>query len=256
MRVFSWVLLTVALGLTAKYVETGLAGESEQAWANGWLVGPILLCSVLPTLFAIAPMFEGRGPSARQFADAPLAIGTVVSLARTGLTINDQPQLDITLDVSTVDGRVFRGVARQLVDLTDIAALVPGTVLPVRYLPGEGRVVLATDAAPALIQATFSRIQLARGEITPHQLHIAEQGVEARAVVLAMRPTGEIRNNRAVAVVALRVSRPEGGTFDLELEKALPPEAVPRVQPGAVVRVRYLPGDRSDVVIQAALMDR
>lgn len=256
MRVLSMVVLTFALGLTAKYIEVGLVGESEEAWASGWLAGPILLCAVVPTLFAIAPLFEGRGPSARRFAGAPLAIGTVVSLARTGLSINNQPQLDITLDVTTVDGQVFRGVARQVVDLTDIAALAPGTVLPVRYLPGEGRVVLATDAAPAQMQATFSRIQLARGEITPHQLRIAEQGVEARAVVLAMRPTGEIRGNRAVAVVALRVSRPDGGTFDLELEKALPPEAVPQVQPGAVVRVRYLPGDKSDVVIQAALMVR
>lgn len=256
MRVVAWGMLAVALGLTAAYVATGM---SEMDWENGWMIGPILLVFVVPTTFRMAWQFGGGGPSVRRrFANAPLAMGTVVSLARTGLSVNDQPQLDITLDVSTVDGQVFRGVARQVVDVTDLAALAPGTVLPVRYLPGntDDRVVLATDADPAQLQATFSRVQLARGEITPHQLRIAEQGVEARAVVLAMRPTGEIRGNRAMAVVALRVTKPEGGTFDLELEKALPPEAVPQVQPGAVVRVRYLPGDKSDVVIQAALVVR
>jgi hypothetical protein len=80
---------------------------------------------------------------------APIGIGTVVAVSRTGLTVNDQPQLDIELDVDTPDGR---STARLLVDLTELSAVRPGVIVPVRYLD-NGKVAPANDATPAEIQA-------------------------------------------------------------------------------------------------------
>lgn len=99
----------------------------------------------------------------KAFRGAPIGIGTVVSTSRTGLSINDQHQLDIMLDVDTPDGK-FCGVARQIIDLAELAAVRPGAILPVRYRPGrtDGKVTLATDASQAEIQAALSRIQLVK----------------------------------------------------------------------------------------------
>ncbi|HWO66655.1 MAG TPA: hypothetical protein VNO31_42160, partial [Umezawaea sp.] len=97
-------------------------------------------------------------------------------------------------------------------------------------------------------------VQLAKGHITPKQLHIAQNGTEAQAVVLAMSPTGEVRQGRSVVVLSLRVTRPDQSMFDVTQEKALPPNAIRHVQPGSVVRVMYLPHDESEVAVLLSLV--
>ncbi|UED87351.1 hypothetical protein [Streptomyces profundus] len=253
MKVFAWLLAAIGVALSIPYVLTGLAGDDGLAWLNGWLVGPALLIFFVPHLFTVGRMLEGATgvKVSKKFRDAPIGMGTVVSMERTGLTVNDQPQMDILLDVDTLDGQSFRGVARQLVDLTELALVVPGTVVPVRYLPGstDGKVALATDAPPDEMQAAINRVRVAKGEMTPKQLRIAEAGYLTRAVVLEMRPTGEVEGNRSVLVYTLRVSRPDGSSFDIEQSKAVPPSAIPQLQPGMVVKAQYLPHDESEVVV-------
>ena len=210
-----------------------------------WIV--VVAVTVLPWLFA----FRGRG-SVRVPRNAPIGIGTVVSVRRTGLTVNDRPQLELLLDVDTADGHRFRGVARSLVDLTELGMVAPGATLPVRYRQ-DGKVAIATDAPQAELQSVMNRIQLASGHIDAHGLRIAEHGVDARAVVLAMRPTGEIRHDRSVLDMTLRVTRRDGSWFDVNTEKAVPPTLVPRVQPGSVITVKYLPGDETTVALALQL---
>lgn len=254
MRYIGWLTAAIALGLCVPYVMTGLNSDSPLPWLNGWLVGPALLVFFVPSMFSMGRLLESATSGSRPpkgFRDAPIGIGTVVGMERTGLTVNDAPQMDILLDVSTLDGQSFRGVARQLVDLAELTLLRPGTMLPVRYRPGssDGKVVLATDAPPEEMQAAMNRVRLAKGEITPKQLRIAENGFETRAVVLQSRPTGEIRGEHAVIAYTLRVSRPDSSTFDIEQTKPMPPSVVPHVQPGMVVRARYLPHDESEVLV-------
>ncbi|WP_447006952.1 hypothetical protein ACRAKI_10995 [Saccharothrix isguenensis] len=257
MKVTSWIGLCVGLALTATWVAGGLTGDDVTAWLNGWMVGPIILLSVVPTLFSLDKVFGGglaalTGGVPKEFRDAPIGIGTVVGVARTGLTVNDQPQLDIRLQVDTADGRSFPGTARQVVDLTDLALIVPNAVLPVRYLP-DGRAVLATDAPAHELQAALDRVQVAKGFLTPHQLRITEQGVEATAIVLALTPTGQLPDGRSALRLTMRVTRPDGTAFDVTQDKKLQPQSIARVQPGMVVRVMYLPHDESDVAVLTTL---
>src|SRR5690349_1620826 len=136
------------------------------------LVIASVLTFVLPWFFA----FRGRG-GVRVPRNAPIGIGTVVWVRRTGLTVNDRPQLEIQLDVDTADGHRFRGVARALVDLTELGMVAPGATLPVRYRQ-DGKVALATDASQAELQSVMNRVQLARGHIDAQGLRIAEHGVD------------------------------------------------------------------------------
>ncbi|WP_030158751.1 hypothetical protein [Glycomyces sp. NRRL B-16210] len=259
-KAISWLIFVAGAVCTVMFVLTGLGGDDAFAWANGWMVGPILLLFVLPTTASIGrladgPLREMRGLGAKGFEGAPIAMGTVVSASRTGLSINDQPQLEILFDVDTQDGQSFRGVARSIIDLTELAAVVPGAILPVRYRPGstDGQVVIAADAPQAEMQAALDRVRVAKGLVTPRQLQIAEQGTEAKAVVLAMSPTGEIRGDRAVMNLTFRVTRPDQTTFDLDQQKPVDASAVAQIQPGMVVRVRYLPHDESEIVVLTAL---
>jgi hypothetical protein len=245
--------------LTLMYVITGLSSDSPVAWANGWMAGPIILLATLPMLsisrMADGPIRELRGLTAKGFEGAPIAMGTIVSAQRTGLSINDQPQLEILFDVDTMDGQSFRGVAKAIIDLTELASVVPGAILPVRYRPGstDGKIVIAADAPQHELQAVLDRVRVAKGLVTPRQLQIAEQGVEAKAVVLAMSPTGEIQGDRAVMDLKFRVTRADQTTFDLDQRKPIDAGALAQLQPGMVVRVRYLPHDESELVVLTAL---
>jgi hypothetical protein len=257
MKAIAWIVLVISVVCTAMYVVTGLSGD-ELAWVNAWMIGPIMLVFVVPTLFSVAGKLGGglaalRGAVPRAFQGAPIGMGTVVSVSRTGLSVNDQPQLDIQLDVDTPNGLSFRGTARQIVDLTELGSIHPGALLPVRYLP-DGQVTLAIDGSQEELQTALNRVQLAKGLVTPKQLHIAEHGVAAQAVVLSMAPTGEVRSGRSVVTLSLRVTRPDRTMFDLTQQKALPPSAIPQMQPGSAVRVKYLPQDETEVTIITALV--
>ncbi|MDU0288597.1 hypothetical protein [Saccharothrix longispora] len=257
MRIFAWTTLFVCLALTGVWLHAGLTGEDGFAWLNGWLTGPALLVSAVPTVFALSRAVDGsfaalRGGLPHEFRGAPVGIGTVVAVSRTGMSVNDQPQLAIRLQVDTPDGRSFPATAKQVVDLTELGAVQPGAILPVRYLP-DGRAALATDAPQHELQRALDLVQVAKGHVTPRQLHISEHGVDAQAVVLAMAPTGEVRNGRVVLRLALRVTRPDGSVFDLTQEKNAPPSAVPGLQVGSPVRVKYLPHDESEVALLLSL---
>jgi hypothetical protein len=254
------LLIIVAVGICAvMFVLTGLSSGSPTAWVNGWMIGGIIALSLLPFTATIGrvvePLRQMRGLVPKGFEGAPIAMGTIVSANRTGLSINDQPQLEILFDVETMDGQQFRGVAKAIIDLTELAAVVPGAILPVRYVPGstDGKVAIAADAPQEEMQAVLDRVRVAKGLVTPRQLEISEQGIEARAVVLALSPTGEIRGDRAVMDLRMRVTRPDQSSFDIDQQKPIDASAIPQIQPGMVVRVRYLPHDESEVVVITVL---
>ncbi|WP_205328345.1 hypothetical protein [Glycomyces sp. YM15] len=50
-----------------------------------------------------------------------------------------------------------------------------------------------------------------------------------------------------------RVTRADRSTFDLAQRKPIDASALPQVQPGMVVRVKYLPHDESELVVITAL---
>jgi hypothetical protein len=245
--------------LTVMYFVYGLTSDNPMPWVSGWMAGPIILLTTLP-MFSIGRLADGamrelRGHTARGFEGAPIAMGTIVSAERTGLSINDQPQLEILFDVDTMDGQSFRGVAKAIIDLTELASVVPGAILPVRYRPGstDGKITIAADAPQHELQAALDRVRVAKGLVTPRQLQIAEQGVEAKAVVLAMAPTGDLQGDRAVMDLKFRVTRADNTTFDLDQRKPIDAGALAQLQPGMVVRVRYLPHDESELVVLTTL---
>ena len=258
-KVINWIVFLVCAAGTTMYVVNGLEGGGPEAWANGWMAWPIIGLTLLPIVGTFSrfaePLREMRGMTAKGFEGAPIGVGTIVSASRTGLSINDQPQLEILFDVDTMDGQSFRGVAKAIVDMTELAAVVPGAILPVRYRPGstDGKVAIAADAPQEELQAVIDRVRLAKGLVTPRQLQISEQGTEAKAVVLALSPTGEIRGDRAVMDIKFRVTRPDQTVFDLDQQKPIDASALPQLQPGMVVRVRYLPHDESEVVVLTVL---
>lgn len=244
MRMTTWILLLAGIALLPSVLEGDLGGD--------WLVILVVL------LVLVAPLHLTRDRTAsadvpEEFRRAPIAIGTVTGVTRTGRVVKGQPQLDIRLQVDTADGRSWVATARQVVDTADLAAVRQEALLPVRYLT-DGRVTLATDAPAHVLQAALDRVHMAKGWLTPKQLRITEHGVEASAVVLDATPTGPTADGRSGVRLRLLVTRPDGTTFELTQEKKLPPASIHQVRTGMVVRARYLSHDESDVAVVTTAM--
>ncbi|MFT4232248.1 MAG: hypothetical protein QM606_05665 [Leucobacter sp.] len=86
-----------------------------------------------------------------------LAIGTLVDWRE----INNNPRIALMLDVDTLEGVSFRGIADEIFTVTEAARLAPGQRFPVRYRPAamDHYVALAKDIDPAQTQALIDSMQ-------------------------------------------------------------------------------------------------
>lgn len=254
-RVLRAILLLAMLGSIGWFGWhglTGVAGEFTDPWLEGLPVPVVVVSVALPfwVLLGIIGTYTGTRNSAAM-RTAPLGIGTITGHQRTNLSVNDRPVMEIGLTVRTPDGQVFDSVAKQAVDLTDMAMIAPGTQLPVRYLPGDTtKVEIDHSGDRAQIQAAQDQIMIRAGLSTPRGLYISTHGVETKAVVAAVRPTGRIVRGNPQLTITLLVNRLDGSSYETTSDKVIAEHLVGLVQVGRVVTAHYLPGDEDDVSIQ------
>ncbi|MBB5937944.1 hypothetical protein [Streptomyces zagrosensis] len=253
-RSAAWMFLIGSLGY---YVWHGFNGEPMEPGVPVW-VGPqmiplIIAVSLVPVVLAFTKdgvLSALTGKNSAAFRKGLVGVGTVKSASPTGTTINDQPELRVELSVRGAGGVTFESHAKMVVAITEVALLKPGTVLPVRYVPGRtDRVELDRSGDAAQAQAVLDQEQVRRGLTTPETLDVAERGTAAQAVVRSLDVSGVVRDGYPQLDITLVVTRPDGTTFETEVQKFLPPHAVQLVQVGRVIRVLYLPGDESRIAL-------
>jgi len=213
---------------------------------------PVLLMIGLPllgTVLIVGGALLGVGGT--RVKNGILAVGKIVSVRQTGLLVNHQPQLEITVQFSTADGREVSASLKKIVSLANLAQFQPGGLIPIRYdALHPQRIMLDNHADRAALQDALNQQRVKSGEVSQEAVDIAKKGVKAKAVVLSAQPTGNIVNGRGEMALHLKVTRPESGsTFETRVKKAVPQQALSFVLPGSVVEVRYLPEDEKNVVI-------
>ena len=67
---------------------------------------------------------------------------TVTALRDTGLTVNDDPQVELDLDVSIDGTPVYPVTHRQVISRLAIAGFRPGATVPVRVDPQDPRTLV------------------------------------------------------------------------------------------------------------------
>lgn len=78
---------------------------------------------------------------------------------------------------------------------------------------------------------------------------LLETGIAAPAKVLSLSETGMYVNHQPMLRIALEVAPPDGAPFPLTISRVVSIVQIPRLQPGALVDVRYDPGDPSNAMI-------
>lgn len=149
LEVFSFIgLLPLALLFFSK-------PDFQAVWAgNDPLVAGLLIAVgvsvlILPLIgfgliFAAVflPVIRGLRKNSRILAEGQPAAARILSVSETGTTINNQPLLDISLEVRPRAQPPFQADLRQAISLIYLASMRPGDFVSVKYLPGSREVAI------------------------------------------------------------------------------------------------------------------
>jgi len=175
------------------------------------------------------------------------AAGRIVSAARTGTFVNEQPELKLGVIVHLPDGHTRQIAVTQVVDMLDLSRAQAGANVTVRYDPARpDHAVIAFDAAPDEAAARPpTDLEVNAGELLMAQQELQDElektGASAAAVVQEIKPLPVDLNNGAGVLVLLKAAvKPDDAVaFTAEFPAALARERLPKYQPGERIWVRY-----------------
>jgi hypothetical protein len=213
-----------------------------------------------------------------------IAQATILSINTTGVTVNDNPQARFALEVRPANRPPFRAEAKKIVSMFEIMQYQPGTILEVRFDPNKpSEIAIAGIIAPARtinimqpfmggnmpINAQVINMNpnpmmgMNQGMVAPNpapqspQVQEILQRIENLNRELSL--TGEAAPANVIAAWDMNIQDAWGSrvmgfmvqvrpisreSFQAEAKAIVPPNLIPRFQPGANIQVRF---DRDDI---------
>ena len=212
-----------------------------------WIIGLFVLLSVGIPLLRIYLKCRIRR-SQKQACTVP-TIGFVRSVERTGLTINDNPQMLISLDVLEENGTVFQSYLTQIIPLHLLSRLTGASVLPLLYNPKDRtRVVFDSRPDANRVQALLDRYACAKHPgITSYEerREISRSGTAKKALLENLRLTGKEENGEMEAEVSIRITNNETGDITAKRTMYVSDRMLNYLIIGRHVNVRVVPGKKS-----------
>ncbi|MCL2760798.1 MAG: hypothetical protein FWD70_04025, partial [Desulfuromonadales bacterium] len=156
----------------------------------------------------------------------------------------------LTVKYATQDGQQLTSSFRMTVQQTDMAKLIPGYKMPIEYDPQKPQnIKFVPYAASSTLQAAKDQYDLTHGEITQEFIDIRDKGTKAKGVILASKPTGNIMDNKSEMELQVKVTRPDGSTYEVNTTKDVPQTGLSFAAPGSIVHVFYMPDNEQNIMI-------
>jgi len=200
------------------------------------------------TGFFLFRLFKGMSQNSGLLKTGTPAPAVIVDVQDTGVTINDNPQARLTLQVSPAGRPPFQAVVTTIVGRFQVGLLVPGSSVQVRYDPNDpSKVAIESLGGAAAMPAANAQQLLAQDQ---YYAQLRETGTEARAKILTATNMN-IRNDNAGWVFRLTfdVTTSMGEHFQSETTAAIVDASQYKYQPGKEVYVRYDPTNRAQVAL-------
>ena len=105
---------------------------------------PIVVVVIIAVVFGLVflPMIRGSMRSSKLMQTGVSAQAQILKVWQTGMSVNDQPQLGLLLQVQPTDGTPpFQAEAKKVVPLVQIPQFQPGGMLEVKYDPANPKEV-------------------------------------------------------------------------------------------------------------------
>ena len=188
---------------------------------------------------------KAKGPGKRKnFTEH--TVGILRSVQRTGLYINEQPQLSVTFDAVLQDGATTPVVVTEIVSLTDLHKLREGAVYPICYDPQSGHGRLDRGADEEALQDLFDRYlarRNPRGFTYEQRVALRTRGVRRRALLTDLKLTGEEEDGCREVKITARIDEKGGGERILERTSWMTDAEIEALTVGKLVTLQIVEDD-------------
>jgi hypothetical protein len=181
---------------------------------------------------------------------------TILEVKDTGITINNNPQVKLMLEVKNSFGQKYTTHCRVLVSRINPNAYQAGMEVPVKIDPkNELNVVLDFTAGQSSVATTFSQPNetILKAELEQMQKDndaIKLSGRSARAIVKKYTWLGAyVNGNNPYVELEVEVLPENTSSFSGRTKGVIAEASVPKFQPGQEIFVKYDYYDNSKVVI-------
>ncbi len=182
----------------------------------------------------------------------------ILEVRDTGITINNNPQVKLMLEVKNNFGQKYNAQCRVLVSRINPNAYMPGMEIPVKIDPkNEQNVVIdfsggkQTSASAAMAQPNVAALQAELEQLQKDNNSILASGRPARAIVKKYTWLGAyVNGNNPYVELELEVLPENSPSFSGKAKGVVGEAAVGKFQPGEEIFVKYDLYDNSKVVIE------
>jgi hypothetical protein len=189
----------------------------------------------------------------------PLVVGKLLSLQQTATYFDDQnkmSQCTLTFQFTIQDGQQITATTERIIPQVTLGKeqFQPGKGLSyVRYNPQNPQQITLITSLDNIksgeTKHADEQYQIAIGQWTQEGIDIRDKGTQTKGVILSSNPTGNIVDGRSEIELQVKVTRPDGSTYEVSVTKHVPQNGMAFTVPGSIVHVFYMPDNEQHIVI-------
>lgn len=232
----------------------GLAGLAAGIWADpvsGSIFAVIFIAIFGGVfMFVFRPIFKPLFESARLLKSGEPAEATILNIQDTGVTINNSPQVKLTLEVRRRGYPKYQVDTKTIISRLQTSMYQPGMQVSVMVDPNDQNkvAVAGLGIGGTASQAGLEKMLL---DIDAANQQLIATGVGAKATVLQFTPLGiNVNGNNPFVQLLLEIHPDSGARFQATAKAAIMETLVPKYQPGNEVYVKYDPNDLTRVTVE------
>jgi hypothetical protein len=178
----------------------------------------------------------------------------IIGLQDTGVTMNESPQVKLTLQVTPAGRPPFQAVATTFVGRLQVGMITPGASVNVRYDPNDiSKVAIESLGGPAMGSANVAAIQAAMQAQDQYYEGLRKTGEEALAKILTVTDMNmPVGDTGAMFRFTFEVTPRIGEPFKAENQSAIMNTSREKYSVGKMIYVRYDPNNKAQVAIDRA----
>ncbi|MBD8007541.1 hypothetical protein [Bacillus norwichensis] len=200
----------------------------------------LILPPILSNVFGVGTLKAGQP-----------AVGLITSIRQTGTVINNKPEVKLELMVTRQDHDKYPAKLRMIVSVGNLPQFQPGSVIPL-LVSVKNPNKIGFDAKGHMnqndLQSLFNE-QLVKQGLSPELADIAQTWEKGLAKVMDVVPLGMAASGKVQLQLTLVVTKPNGETFKVTVQKELIVVNLARVQQGQIINVIYSPLDPTNLTI-------
>ena len=182
---------------------------------------------------------------------------TILEVRDTGVTINNNPQVKLIVEIKNSFGQRYNATIRTLVSRLNPFAYQPGMEVPVKIDPkNEQNVVLDFSGAQqirgsAIVQPNAEAMKAELQQMQKDNEVILSSGRPAKAIITKNTFLGvNVNGNNPYVELELQVLPENLPAFSGKAKGIIAEASIPKYQPGCTVFVKYDLYDNSKVVVE------